>query len=206
MSRWMPRPRGLNEDIIRLISAKKKEPAFMLEWRLKAYRHWAKLQQTDAEPKWANISYPPIDYQDIVYYSAPKPKKALKSLDEVDPEVRRTFEKLGIPLEEAEAVQRSGGGRGIRQRVGGDHVQGEARRAGDHLLLVLRGGAEPSGFGAEVPGLGGPIHRQLLRGAERRGVQRRVVLLHPEGRPLPHGAGPRISGSTPRTPDSSSGP
>src|SRR5512147_964010 len=93
-------PRGLNEDIIRLISAKKKEPEFMLEWRLKAYRHWAKLQKSDAEPKWANIKYPPIDYQDIVYYSAPKPKKALKSLDEVDPEVLRTFEKLGIPLEE----------------------------------------------------------------------------------------------------------
>src|SRR5512147_242387 len=93
-------PRGLNEDIIRLISAKKKEPEFMLEWRLKAYRHWAKLQKSDAEPKWANITYPPIDYQAIVYYSAPKPKKALKSLDEVDPEVRRTFEKLGIPLEE----------------------------------------------------------------------------------------------------------
>ena len=93
-------PKGLSEDVIRLISAKKHEPSFMLEWRLKAYRYWAKLEKEDAEPKWANISYPPIDYQDIVYYSAPKPKKTLKSLDEVDPEVRRTFEKLGIPLEE----------------------------------------------------------------------------------------------------------
>jgi Fe-S cluster assembly protein SufB len=93
-------PRGLNEDIIRLISAKKKEPEFMLEWRLKAYRHWVKLQKADAEPTWANITYPPIDYQDIVYYSAPKRKKALQSLDEVDPEMLRTFEKLGIPLEE----------------------------------------------------------------------------------------------------------
>ena len=93
-------PKGLSEDVIRLISAKKKEPSFMLEWRLKAYRYWATLEKEDAEPKWANISYPPIDYQDIVYYSAPKPKKVLKSLDEVDPEVRRTFDKLGIPLEE----------------------------------------------------------------------------------------------------------
>jgi Fe-S cluster assembly protein SufB len=93
-------PRGLNEDIIRMISAKKKEPAFMLEWRLRAYRHWAKLEKAEAEPKWANVTYPPIDYQDIVYYSAPKPKKKLNSLDEVDPAVLQTFEKLGIPLEE----------------------------------------------------------------------------------------------------------
>src|SRR5574341_1053757 len=93
-------PRGLNEDIIRMISAKKNEPPFMLEWRLKAYRYWAKLEKAEAEPKWANITYGPIDYQDIVYYSAPKPKKTLSSLDEVDPEVLRTFEKLGIPLGE----------------------------------------------------------------------------------------------------------
>jgi Fe-S cluster assembly protein SufB len=93
-------PRGLNEDTIRMISAKKNEPPFMLEWRLKAYRYWAKLAKAEAEPKWANITYGPIDYQDIVYYSAPKPRKTLSSLDEVDPEVLRTFEKLGIPLEE----------------------------------------------------------------------------------------------------------
>src|SRR3989338_8812516 len=84
-------PRGLSEDVIRLISAKKKEPAFMLEWRLKAYRHW----QTLKEPAWQNVHYPPIDYQNIIYYSAPKPKKLLNSMDEVDPEVRATFEKLG---------------------------------------------------------------------------------------------------------------
>ena len=93
-------PKGLNEDIIRFISAKKNEPDFMLEWRLKAYRHWASLQQSDAEPKWANIKYCPIDYQSISYYSAPKQKANLKSLDELDPEIRRTYEKLGIPLEE----------------------------------------------------------------------------------------------------------
>ncbi len=93
-------PKGLNEDVIRLISAKKHEPEFMLEWRLKAYRHWASLQKADAEPKWANIKYPPIDYQNIVYYSAPSKKPGLKSLEEVDPEILRTYEKLGIPLEE----------------------------------------------------------------------------------------------------------
>jgi Fe-S cluster assembly protein SufB len=89
-------PAGLNEDVVRLISAKKGEPDFMLEWRLKAYRHWV----TMTEPTWPNVKYPPIDYQAITYYSAPKPKKELKSLDEVDPALVETFEKLGIPIEE----------------------------------------------------------------------------------------------------------
>jgi len=92
-------PPGLNEDIIRAISAKKREPQFMLDWRLRAYRHWITLERAAAEPRWANITYPPIDYQQIVYYSAPK-RKAAASLDEVDPEILRTFERLGIPLEE----------------------------------------------------------------------------------------------------------
>src|SRR2546425_12164775 len=89
-------PRGLNEEIVRMISEKKREPKFMLEWRLKAYRHWLTMK----EPKWPNVHYPPIDYQDVIYYSAPRPKKTLNSIDEVDPELRRTFEKLGISLEE----------------------------------------------------------------------------------------------------------
>ncbi|HIK38268.1 MAG: Fe-S cluster assembly protein SufB [Geminocystis sp.] len=90
-------PKGLNEDIIRLISAKKNEPEFMLEFRLRAYRQWLKME----EPKWAHVTYPPIDYQNIVYYSAPKQnKKRLNSLDEVDPALLETFEKLGIPLSE----------------------------------------------------------------------------------------------------------
>jgi Fe-S cluster assembly protein SufB len=93
-------PKGLNEDIIRLISAKKHEPEFMLDWRLKAYRHWASLERAEAEPKWANIKYGPINYQDISYYSAPKQKKQLNSLDELDPEILSTYEKLGIPLAE----------------------------------------------------------------------------------------------------------
>ena len=93
-------PKGLNEETIRIISAKKNEPEFMLEWRLRAYRHWASLEKSQAEPKWANIKYPPIDYQAISYYSAPKRKPGLKSLDEVDPEILSTYEKLGIPLHE----------------------------------------------------------------------------------------------------------
>ncbi|HKW18955.1 MAG TPA: Fe-S cluster assembly protein SufB [Terriglobales bacterium] len=93
-------PKGLNEDIVRLISAKKHEPEFMLEWRLKAYRHWASLEKAEAEPKWANVKYPPINYQDIYYYSAPKQKAKIESLDQLDPEILRTYEKLGIPLQE----------------------------------------------------------------------------------------------------------
>jgi Fe-S cluster assembly protein SufB len=89
-------PPGLNEDIIRLISAKKNEPEWMLEFRLKAFRHWLTMK----EPTWANIKYGPIDYQATSYYSAPKQKKKLNSLDEVDPELRATFAKLGISLEE----------------------------------------------------------------------------------------------------------
>ncbi|HXN65318.1 MAG TPA: Fe-S cluster assembly protein SufB [Candidatus Acidoferrales bacterium] len=93
-------PKGLSEDVVRLISAKKEEPEFMLEWRLRAYRHWASLEKAQGEPTWANIKYPKIDYQDMVYYSAPKQKTQLKSLDELDPEILRTYEKLGIPLAE----------------------------------------------------------------------------------------------------------
>ncbi len=94
-------PPGLDEDVIRLISAKKKEPEFLLEWRLKAYRHWL----TMTEPVWPNVQYPPIDFQNVVYYSAPKGKDGgPKSLDEVDPELLETYEKLGIPLQEQELL------------------------------------------------------------------------------------------------------
>jgi Fe-S cluster assembly protein SufB len=89
-------PKGLSEDVIRLISSKKHEPEWLLEWRLKAYRLWLTMK----EPTWQNVHYDPIDYQEIVYYSAPKNRPKLNSLDEVDPEVRSTFAKLGIPLEE----------------------------------------------------------------------------------------------------------
>jgi Fe-S cluster assembly protein SufB len=93
-------PAGLNEEIIRLIAAKKDEPEWMVEWRLKAYRYWEKLEKAEAEPKWANVHYPPIDYQQIVYYSAPKTRDGPKSLEEVDPKLLETYEKLGIPLSE----------------------------------------------------------------------------------------------------------
>ena len=89
-------PKGLNEDVIRLISKKKEEPEWLLEFRLGAYRHWLTME----EPAWANVSYPKIDFQDIIYFAQPKPKKQLASMDEVDPELKRTFEKLGVPLHE----------------------------------------------------------------------------------------------------------
>ena len=89
-------PKGLSEDVIRLISSKKNEPDWLLEFRLSAYRHWLTLQ----DPTWAKVDHPPIDFQDIIYFAQPKPKKQLASLDEVDPELLRTFEKLGVPLHE----------------------------------------------------------------------------------------------------------
>src|SRR5215468_9451230 len=93
-------PRGLNEDIVRFISARKNEPEWLLEWRLKAYRHWTTME----EPSWAKLGYPAIDYQDAYYYSAPKRKIRPESLEDVDPELLRTYEKLGIPLREQERL------------------------------------------------------------------------------------------------------
>ena len=93
-------PKGLSEDTVRFISAKKNEPEWMLDWRLKAFRMW----QTMEAPDWAKLNVPPIDYQDAYYYAAPKAKKTLSSLDEVDPEILRVYEKLGIPIEEQKVL------------------------------------------------------------------------------------------------------
>lgn len=98
-------PKGLNEDVIRLISAKKGEPEFLLEFRLKAYRHWLTMEM----PNWAHLKIPEIDFQDIIYYAAPKVKPSLESMDEVDPELKATFDKLGIPLEEQKMLAGVGG-------------------------------------------------------------------------------------------------
>lgn len=94
-------PKGLSEDIVRFISAKKNEPDWMLQWRLDAYRRWL----TMTEPSWARVSYPKIDFQDLYYYAAPKPKKTVGSLDEIDPEILKTYEKLGIPLREVALLE-----------------------------------------------------------------------------------------------------
>jgi Fe-S cluster assembly protein SufB len=98
-------PKGLDESIVKLISKKKEEPKWLLEWRLKAFRHWEKLLENSKEPSWAKVKYPPIDFQDIYYYAAPKSMtEAPKSLDDVDPEMLETFEKLGIPIGEREKL------------------------------------------------------------------------------------------------------
>ena len=103
-------PPGLNEDVIRLISAKKREPEWLLEWRLKAYRHWLKMQ----EPTWANVKFPPIDYQAIRYYSAPKKQgSGPKSLDEIDPELAEDLREARHPAEGARIAGGRGGGRGV---------------------------------------------------------------------------------------------
>ncbi len=93
-------PKGLSEDVVRMISAKKGEPAWLTDWRLHAYRRWVEME----EPDWQKVHYPPIDYQDISYYAAPKQKERPKSLDEIDPEIRKTYDKLGIPIREQEVL------------------------------------------------------------------------------------------------------
>src|SRR5437899_3218160 len=97
-------PKGLNEDVVRLISAKKGEPEFMLDWRLKAYRYWDSLEKSHAEPKWANVKFGPIDYENMGYYSAAKKKRSMTSVEEVDSEVLRTYDRLGIPLLEQQRL------------------------------------------------------------------------------------------------------
>ena len=102
-------PKGLNEDIIRLISAKKEEPQWLLDWRLKAYQKWLDMP----EPQWAKVDFPELDYQDYYYYAAPKNAQKPKSLDEVDPKLLETYEKLGIPLREQEILAGVEGARGV---------------------------------------------------------------------------------------------
>src|SRR5277367_3165516 len=121
-------PKGLSEDTVRFISAKKNEPEWMLAWRLDAYKRWLTMR----EPKWAKVEYGPIDYQDIYYYSAPKQKNGPKSLDDIDPGILRTYEKLGIPLREREALL------GIKRPVNDDGTEveggGERRVAVDAVF------------------------------------------------------------------------
>ena len=178
-------PPGLNEDIVRLISAKKNEPKFMLEWRLKAYRHWLTMK----EPTWPHVHYPPIDYQEAVYYSAPKKKgEGPRSLEEVDPKLLETYEKLGIPLKERERLAGVAVDAVFDSVSVGTTFKKQLARAGNYLLLVHRGGAGASGPGEEVSRDGGAVHGQLLCGAELGGVQRRVVLLHSQRGAVPDGA------------------
>src|SRR5262245_49978463 len=119
-------PKGLSEDIVRFISAKKDEPAWMLEWRLDAYRRWLTMR----EPQWARVDYGPIDYQDAYYYAAPKAFKAPKSLDDVDPEILKTYDKLGIPLREREALLGI-----VREAAPDGDVEGNGSNGGSRVAV-----------------------------------------------------------------------
>ena len=177
-------PKGLNEDVVRLISKKKEEPEWLLEWRLKAYRLWLTMK----EPTWQNVKYEPINYQDIVYYSAPKKKKVLNSLDEVDPEVRATFDKLGIPIDEQKMLA------GVAVDAVFDSVsvattfREKLAEKGIIFMSFSEAVREHPGPREEISRLRRSVHGQLLRRAQLRGLQRWIVRLHPEGRPLPDGA------------------
>ncbi len=141
------------------------------------------------EPTWAHVRYTPIDYQAISYYSAPEGHgHGAEEPGRGRSEAARDLRQARHPAARARAARGRGGRRGVRQRLGRDHVQGQAGGGRRHLLLVLRGGAEPSGAGPAVPRHGRALSRQLLRDAELRGVHRRLVRLHAEGRALPDGA------------------
>ena len=186
-------PKGLSEDIVRFISAKKNEPEWMLAWRLEAYRRWLTMR----EPTWARVDYPKINYQDYYYYSAPK-RKALASLDEVDPEILATYAKLGIPLREQEVLagvvrpegERAArrGRRGVRFGFGRHHIPGGAEEGRRDLHADLGGAAAASRSGEEVSRHRGADLGQFLRHAQFGGVLRWLVRLRAAGRALPDGA------------------
>ena len=157
----------------------------MLEWRLEAYRRWQKMAGAD---HWAKVTYPPIDYQAIRYYAAPKQKVKLESLDELDPELRRTYEKLGIPLDEQKRLA------GVAVDAVFDSVsvattfKKELEKHGIIFCSFSEAVHEHPELVQQVPRLGGAAGRQLLRRAELRRLHRRLVRLHPAGRALPDGA------------------
>jgi Fe-S cluster assembly protein SufB len=161
-------PPGLDEDVIREISKRKNEPKFMLDWRLKAYRRWL----TMAEPHWPNVKYPAIDYQSIRYFSAPKKKTPLGSLSEVDPEILKTYEKLGIPLNEQKMLA----------GVAVDAIFDSVSVGTTFREELMKHGVIFCSFGEAVQ------ERQFLRRAEFRRLLGRIVLLRAEGRALPDGA------------------
>ena len=181
--------KGISEDVVRFISAKKNEPEWMLAWRLDAYKRW----QTMQEPDWARVAYDKVDYNDIYYYAAPK-RPAAMSLDEIDPEILKTYEKLGIPLREVEVLE----GIAPERRVAVDAVfdsvsvattfKAELSKAGVIFMPISEAHPRVSGPREEVPRLGRAGDRQLLRDAELGGLLRRLVRLHPAGRALPDGA------------------
>ena len=197
-------PPGLNEDIVRLISAKKNEPAWLLEWRLKAYRHW--LTHGGAALVAQRARTPPIDYQDVDLLLGPQSRRRqLTSLDEVDPEVRKTFEKLGISLDEQKRLS------GVAVDAVFDSVsvattfKGKLAEMGIIFCSFSEAVHEHPELVRKYLGSRGAVQRQLLRRPQLGGLQRRLVLLHPQGRALPDGAVHLLPHQRRRTPASSSG-
>jgi Fe-S cluster assembly protein SufB len=180
---------GHSEDTVRYISARKDEPAWMLEWRLDAYRRWLTMR----EPDWSRVQYPPINYDEIYYYAAPKSNPSPQSLDEVDPEILRTYEKLGIPLREQEMLAGV-----VRSNVAVDAVfdsvsvattfKAELAKVGVIFMPISEALREHPETGAPVSGHRRPADRQLLCDFELRHVLGRVVRLHPARRSMPDGA------------------
>ena len=183
-------PKGLNEEIVRFISAKKNEPAWLTEWRLDAYRRWLTMR----EPRWARVDYPKIDYQDIYYYSAPKTAAGPKSLDEVDPELLKVYAKLGIPLREQEALA----GISPERRIAVDAVfdsvsvvttfKEELAKAGVIFCPISEAVHTHPELVQKYLGSVVPTTDNYFATLEQRRVLRRIFRLCPAGRPLPDGA------------------
>ena len=202
-------PKGLSEDTVRFISAKKNEPEWMLDWRLEAYKRWLTMR----EPTWARVDYPKIDYQNAYYYSAPK-KKALASLDEVDPEILQDLREARHSAARAGNARRRrapargerarGGRRRVRFRFGRHHLQGRAQARRRDLHADVGSDARASRTGEEISRLGGADLRQFLRHAQFGGVLRRLLRLRAGGRALPDGAVDLFPHQRGRTPASSS--
>ena len=184
------------------LGARRASREFMLEWRLKAYRHWLTMQ----EPHWAHVHYPPIDYQAISYYSAPKPQEdAPKSLDEVDPKLLETYDKLGIPLHERAAARRRRGRRGVRQRLGrARRSRTSSPRRASSSARSPRPCRSIRSWCEKYLGTRRAVHRQLLRDAELGGVHRRLVRATCRRACAARWSCRRTSASTRRTPASSS--
>ena len=181
-------PPGLDESVVRLISAKKQEPEWLLEWRLRALHRFLELLEHETEPTWAHVSYPedrlPEDHLLLGAQAEGEAREPRRGRSGAARHLREARH-LALGAEAARGRRRR---RGVRQRLGRHHVQGGAREARHRVLLVLRGGAEAPRARAPVPGLGRALLRQLLRVPELRRVQRRLVRLHAEGRALPDGA------------------
>ena len=183
-------PKGLNEDTVRFISAKKGEPEWMLEWRLKAYRAWLEMEEVD----WAKLDIPTIDYQDAYYYAAPKARPKLGSLDEVDPEILRVYEKLGIPIEEQKVLAGVEGAPRIAVDAVFDSVsvattfREELKAAGVIFLSISEAIREYPELVRKYLGSRRPAARQLFRLFEQRGLFRRHLRAGARGRALPDGA------------------